>query len=72
MIYCRLIALKKCQCVRPIGIGDIFRRLVCNFFLSVIGKEVSRTYDTDQLCSGLNADIEGGIHHVCSLGRKFG
>ena len=73
MIYCRLIALKKCPGVRPIGIGDIFRRLVCNVFLSITRNEAIRACDTDQLCCGLEADIEGGIHHVrFFVGRKFG
>ena len=72
MMYCRLIVLKKCLGVRPIRIGDIFRRLVCKIFLSITGNEATRACGTDQLCYGLEAGIEGGIHHVRSLGRKFG
>ena len=32
--------------------------------LIVVGKEVTRACGTDQLCSGLEAGIEGGIHHM--------
>ena len=67
MIYCRLITLKKCPGVRLIGIGDIFRRLVCKFFLSITGNEATRACGTDQICCGLEAGIEGGIHHLRSL-----
>ena len=64
---CRLVALDKCPCVRLIGIGDIMRRLVCKILLIVAGKEATRACGTYQLCSGLEAGIEGGIYHARSM-----
>lgn len=46
--------------MRRIGIGYILRRLVCKVILIVEGNEVARACDTDELCSGLETDIEGG------------
>ena len=65
--WCRLIGLDKCPGVRPIGIGDILRRLLCKVLLIVVGKEFIRSYGTDQICSGVEAGIEGIIHHTRSL-----
>ena len=59
--------MKKCPGVRPIGIGDIFRRLVCKIFLSITGNKATRACGTDQLSCGLEAGIEGSIRHVRSL-----
>ena len=70
MIYCRLTTLKKCPGVRPIWIGDIFRKLVCKVFLSVTGKEATRACGMGQLCSGLDTGIEGGIHYERSLWKE--
>jgi len=39
MTSCRLVALDKCPGVRPMGIGDIMRQLVCKILLIVAGKE---------------------------------
>ena len=67
MTWIRLVGLDKCPGVRPIGIGDILRRLLCKTLLIVVGNEATRACGTDQLCSGLEAGIEGGIHHMRSM-----
>ena len=67
MIWGRLVGLDKCPGVRPIGIGDILRRLLYKMMLFVLDNEAAMVYGTDQLCSGREARIEGGIHHMRSL-----
>ena len=67
MTWSRLVGLDKYRGVRPIGIGDILRRLLCKTLLIVVGKETTRVYGIDQLCSGLEAGMEGGIHHMGSM-----
>ena len=67
MTWSRLVGLDKCPGVRPIGIGDILRRLFAKVLLIVVGKEATRACGTDQLCCGLEAGIEGGIHHMRSM-----
>ena len=67
MKSCRLVALDKCPDVRSIGIGDIMIRLVCKILLIVAGKEATRSCGMDQLCSGLEAGIKGGIYHTRSM-----
>ena len=64
MTWIRLVGLDKCPGVRPIGIGNILRMLLCKTLLIVVDKEATRACGTDQLCSGLEAVIKGGIHHM--------
>ena len=63
----RLIGLDKCPGVRPVGIGDMFRRFLCKVLLKITGKEATRACKTDQLCGGLEAGMEGAMHHMRSL-----
>ena len=63
MTSCRLIILDKCPGIRPIGIEDIMRQLVCNILLIIADKEATRAYRMDQFCSG----IEGGMYLVQSM-----
>ena len=59
----RLIILDKCPGIRPIGIEDIMRQLVCSILLIIADKETTRAYKKYQLCSG----IEGEMYHVQSM-----
>jgi len=58
----RLLALDKCPGVRPIGIGETWRRAIAKCVLHVAGKEASASCGVDQLCAGLQAGIDGAIH----------
>ena len=72
MMWCRLVGLDKCPGVRQIGIGNILRRLVSKVLLIVVGNETTRACGTDQLRSGLEAEIEeggGGIIMLELYGR---
>ena len=53
--------------VRPLGMGDVFRRISCKVLLNVAGKEATRACKMDQLCGGLEAVMEGAMNYVRSL-----
>ena len=58
----RLIALDKCPGVRPVGIGEIWRRIFAKCVIVFAGGEAKEECGDEQLCAGLEAGIEGGIH----------
>ena len=58
----RLIAICKFPGVRPVGAGKIWRRLIAKTIIEVADEEAKEACGTDQLCAGLEAAIEGGIH----------
>jgi hypothetical protein len=66
----RLVALDKCPGVRPIGIGETWRRLAAKATLLSSGREAKELCGIDQLCAGLEAGIEGGIHAIDELWRQ--
>ena len=66
----RLVGFDKMPGVRPLGIGDIIRRLVAKCCLAVTGQEATRAVGTDNLCAGLEADIERGIHFIRQLHQE--
>eukprot|EP00957_Ditylum_brightwellii_P120365 9184134-Ditylum_brightwellii.AAC.2 len=67
-----LIGLDKCPGTQPVDIGGILLRLVGKSILSVGGEEVKTACGANQLCSGLRAGIEGGIHMMGLLWEEFG
>ena len=60
----RMIALEKSPGIRPVGIGDTWRRLLAKCLLRVLGKEAKAFCRTEQLAGRVEAGIEGAIHAV--------
>ena len=64
MLSSRLIALDKNPGIRPIGVGEVLRRLLGK---AMAGIDVEELCGADQRCSGLKGGIEGAIHSVGSI-----
>ena len=58
----RLIALDKSPGIRPVGIGETWRRLLAKCLLRVSGQEAKAACGTEQLAGGVEVGIEGAIH----------
>ncbi len=67
---CRLVALDKCPGVRPLGIGEVWRRAIAKCALKVCGEDAKTACGSTQLCAGLEAGIEGAMHAVKSRSRE--
>ena len=67
---CRLIPLDKGRTkddkpgVRPIGIGEVLRRLVGKLLIHVIKDDITNAAGPLQTCSGLKSGIEAAIHSM--------
>ena len=63
-VACRLIALDKSPGVRPIGIGEVVRRIVGKSILSVINSDILDIAGPLQLCAGQEAGCEAAVHAI--------
>ena len=59
---CRLLPLDKQPGVRPIGIGEVVRRIVGKAIVSIVGPAVQQVVGCSQLCAGQDCGVEAGIH----------
>ena len=64
---CRLIALDKRPGVRPIGIGEVSRRIISKAILQVISDDVKSAAGSIQLCAGQEAGCEAGVHAMKTI-----
>lgn len=64
----RLVALDKCRGVRPVGIGEVAKRIMSKAILTVIREDVRRVVGSHQLCVGQRSRCEVAIH---ALDRLF-
>ncbi|KAI2494156.1 hypothetical protein MHU86_20388 [Fragilaria crotonensis] len=60
----RLVALDKQPGTRPVGIGEVYRRLWAKCLLKAIGSQATAACGNYNLCAGLQAGIEGAVHAV--------
>ena len=60
----RLIVLDKQPGVRPVGVGEMWRRLFAKILLTVTGPEATMACQDDQIFAGLKAGIDGANHIV--------
>lgn len=61
-VACRLIPLNKDPGVRPIGVGEVPRRIVAKAILKAIGEDVKSAAGALQTCAGHEAGCEAAIH----------
>ena len=64
LMSCRLIPLDKSPGVRPIGIGEVIRRIIGKSVMFVVKQDVLRSTSYQQLCAGQEAGCEVAIHAV--------
>lgn len=61
-VACRLIPLDKCPGVRPIGIGEIHRRIIAKAILFLLKSDIQRAAGPLQVCAGQEGGCEAAIH----------
>ena len=66
-VACRLIPLDKNPGVRPIGIGDVPRRILAKAILYCIGDDIAEAAGPLQVCAGQVAGCEAAIHAMRDL-----
>ena len=62
LLASRLIALDKQPGVRPIGVGEILRRVTSKAILQVAKPDIEEACGFVQKCSGMPAGIEAAVH----------
>lgn len=63
----RLIPLDKKPGVRPIAVGEVFRRIVCRAIMKVVERDVLRATTPFQLCIGVPSAWGAGVHAIQEL-----
>ena len=64
---CHLILLNKCPGVRPIGIGDVVRRIIGKAIMRLTKSELQAAVGSLQLSAGQDAGCEAAVHAMSSI-----
>ena len=64
---CRLIPLAVNPGVRPIGVGEVLRRMVGKAIISVIKPEMMSCAGNLQLCAGQTSGCEAAVHAISDI-----
>ena len=67
LLACRLIPLAKNPGVRPIGIGEVLRRIVGKAVMSTLKNDILNASGNLQLCAGHKSGCEIAIHSAVDL-----
>ena len=59
---CRLIPLDKHPGVRPIGVGEVLRRIIGKAVMRIIGRDLQQAAGSSQLCAGQMGGCEAAVH----------
>ncbi len=62
LMACRLLPLDKNPGLRPIGVGEVLRRIVGKSVVSVLRTDLQEDAGELQLCAGQKSGSEAGIH----------
>ncbi len=68
LLSCRLIPLNKNPGVRPIGVGEVLRRIIGKAVMQVLKEDIVLAGGTLQTCAGIDSGIEAAVH---SMAKSF-
>ena len=63
----RLVALDKCPGIRPIGIGEVVRRIIGKAIMRIVKHDLQDAVGSIQLCAGQLAGCEAAVHAMKSI-----
>ncbi len=66
-LSCRLIPLDKSPGVRPIGIGEVLRRIIGKSIIYTIKPQIMESAGNLQLCAGQQAGCESAVHAMSHI-----
>ena len=66
-LACRLIPLDKNPGLRPIGVGEVLRRIAGKVVMKVVKEDIKKAVGCLQLCAGQEAGCEAAIHAMHGL-----
>ena len=66
-LACRLIPLDKNPGLRPIGVGEVLRRIAGKVFMAVVKGDVQESVGSLQVCAGQAGGCEAAIHAMRSI-----
>ena len=61
-LACRLVPLDKSPGLRPIGIGEVIRRILGKSFMTIVKEDVQEIAGAIQVCAGQSGGCEAAIH----------
>ena len=61
-VACRLVPLDKKPGVRPVGIGEVLRRIIGKAVMILLQKDLSSCTAPLQVCAGLPGGVEAAVH----------
>ena len=61
-VACRLISLNKNPGLRPIGVGEVLRRIAGKAVMRIVKSDVMKTAGLLQVCAGQESGAEAAIH----------
>ena len=68
LMSCRLIPLmKEDDGIRPIGIGEVLRRIMAKSVARVLKRDITHTTGSLQTCSGIEGGIEASVHAMAKI-----
>ena len=69
-VACRLIALDKTPGVRPIGIGEVSRRIIAKAVTQIVKSDIAKSTGPLQTCAGLDGGCEAATHAMQEIFSK--
>ena len=67
MVACRLIPLDKDPGLRPIGIGEVLRRIIGKIVVRILKPDLQESAGELQMCVGQEGGCEAGVHAMHDL-----
>ena len=70
LFACRLIPLDKSPDLRPIGIGEILRRIIGKSVMAVMKTNIIDSVGNLQLCAGQKSGCEAAVHSMSNIFKE--
>ena len=67
LVACRLLPINKSPGIRPIGVGEVPRRIIAKAVIRLLRDDIREATGPLQVCAGLDSGCEAAVHAIRDL-----